>query len=406
MKKTILKLVMMFYIIVGISISSYGQNNVSTLKFDGSDDDVSYSTDVLNDASDFTIEAWVKIPSSATSNASIVQRVHCYYLYYRAADNQLSFSIYRNTSNNDQYIYHSDNDALPNDDEWHHVAVIRKASPSSLDLYVDGVEVSSSSWNGIDLLDDSGKNLYIGSSGSSWYFEGKIDEVHLRNEAVVSGDLHSDKNDDEYTAGASTEALFHFNENTGATTANDAGGSATINGATWATFDDLWFPIQLASFDASIKNKKVELKWITLSETNNKGFEIQRSIDAKNWEVLGFVEGKGDSRDEVNYTFVDNSPKSNNFYRLSQIDFDGKITYSNVISVSLNTESKVSVFPNPTKSYLNIAGLNTNTDFVMYDKLGKIVKSGTTSSEIDISSLNDGVYYLKIDNLTHKIIKK
>jgi len=324
MKKTIFKLLGILIVLIGITTIGYAQNNISALRFNGTNSDVNISEDYLVGESNFTIEAWVRLEGSKTKGV-IVQRAGCYYMYSNTND-RLSFAL-RYVSNGTLYwaYYHSNNNALPHDNSWHHVAVIRNTAPNpnTLKLYVDGSEVTNGTWSGYPTRNKNNKEFYIGDnggSGSTWNFEGKIDEVRLKNVAEDISDLHYQKTDEEYTKDGNTEALFHFNENTGTTTANAAGGSATINGATWATYNDLWFPIELKSFYATRIDNGIELNWATLSETNNKGFEIQRSDDATNWEVLGFVEGQGNSRDEINYSFIDKNPEKVNYYRLNQVD--------------------------------------------------------------------------------------
>ncbi len=83
----------------------------------------------------------------------------------------------------------------------------------------------------------------------------------------------------------------------------------------------------------------MQLHWSTATETNNKGFEIERSLSAINsaWQTVGSVEGKGTITYLTNYTFTDNmesiSYNGNVSYRIKQIDYDGTYSYSKVLSV-------------------------------------------------------------------------
>jgi hypothetical protein len=95
-------------------------------------------------------------------------------------------------------------------------------------------------------------------------------------------------------------------------------------------------PVELTSFTAQVSGKSIELKWTTASETNNRGFEIERAdfleSGIKEWLQVGFVDGNGTTSEIQSYTFTDNLLTTGKYlYRLKQIDFDGTINYSNEI---------------------------------------------------------------------------
>jgi len=88
-------------------------------------------------------------------------------------------------------------------------------------------------------------------------------------------------------------------------------------------------PVELAVFELIRAENLVSLKWITLSESNNYGFEIQRRTGDSAFEGIGFVSGKGTTANRNSYSFVDNEIKSDTYYyRLKQIDFDGTVAFS------------------------------------------------------------------------------
>jgi hypothetical protein len=68
-------------------------------------------------------------------------------------------------------------------------------------------------------------------------------------------------------------------------------------------------PIELVSFSAKQEGEKTNLSWQTKTEVHNYGFEVERSIDSKGWNKIGFVEGCGNSNSTKNYSFVENNPK-------------------------------------------------------------------------------------------------
>src|SRR6185503_6393916 len=108
------------------------------------------------------------------------------------------------------------------------------------------------------------------------------------------------------------------------------------------------------NFGGNIKDDQAYLNWSTAVESNNKGFYIERSKDGKDFTSVGFVQGAGNSSQITNYTYTDAGLKdinvSKTYYRLNQIDFDGKTTYSNVILLSLENlanAGKWKLYPNP-----------------------------------------------------------
>ncbi|MEI7977763.1 MAG: T9SS type A sorting domain-containing protein [Bacteroidota bacterium] len=170
-------------------------------------------------------------------------------------------------------------------------------------------------------------------------------------------------------------------------------------------------PVKLNSFNAEIKNKQTVLNWSTASETNNKGFEVQRSYDGIKFETIVFVNGIGNSNKIVNYNFIDNNNLSA-FYRLNQIDFDGNSELSKVVSVKNNEILLLQITPNP---FANSIEIVTNKNIIsaeIIDITGKTkvleVINGTNAS-IDTHNLSNGVYFIRVNNgetiITKRIIK-
>lgn len=108
------------------------------------------------------------------------------------------------------------------------------------------------------------------------------------------------------------------------------------------SIDEVALPVELNYFEGFYEENKVKLKWSTATEINNYGFEVQRAIKneklkIQNWEVIGFVNGHGNSNSVKNYLFIDENPiieKSK--YRLKQIDTDGNFEYSKIIEVDFS----------------------------------------------------------------------
>ncbi|MCZ7614790.1 MAG: T9SS type A sorting domain-containing protein [Ignavibacteriaceae bacterium] len=177
-------------------------------------------------------------------------------------------------------------------------------------------------------------------------------------------------------------------------------------------------PVELTSFSAVVNDDNVELCWITSTETNNQGFEIQRSKDGK-FETIGFVDGHGTTTETQVYSFIDKNLITGKYnYRLKQIDFDGTFEYSNVIEVEVTSPSTFSLeqnYPNPfnpnTKIRYTIpnviASETKQTQFVslkIYDVLGNEVAtllnehtpSGSYEVEFGASNLPSGTYFYQL----------
>ena len=165
-------------------------------------------------------------------------------------------------------------------------------------------------------------------------------------------------------------------------------------------------PIELVSFKCQLANKNtVELNWVTASESNNDYFAIERSNDGVNFELLGKKTGAGNNNTTLYYSFKDqNTLKGISYYRLKQVDFDGKFAYSEICSVSNDGDGGVLFYPNPVRNSLTIdydfiekpkTGIITITDVT-----GKIVQVSSTFNDskvtLNCSDLAEGIYFLKV----------
>ncbi|MFK8009715.1 MAG: T9SS type A sorting domain-containing protein [Saprospiraceae bacterium] len=174
-------------------------------------------------------------------------------------------------------------------------------------------------------------------------------------------------------------------------------------------------PIELTKFTAlPIDNRVVELNWQTASEINNDYFSIQRSMDGNNWEEIEKVDGLGDSNVNQYYSMTDKEPYTGiSYYRLKQIDLDGKYAYSPIQVVTIKMDAIVRVFPNPSKGQITIEGeKNEIQTLAIYDETGKEVSSSIgiidktdRSCSIDISQLTPGIYFVKTKTQTVKVLK-
>ena len=139
-------------------------------------------------------------------------------------------------------------------------------------------------------------------------------------------------------------------------------------------------PVELTSFNASAAKEGISLAWATATETNNKGFEIEKSIDNKIFNRIGFIEGKGTTAEKNSYQFVDKQPGNEKcYYRLKQIDLDGTFKYSKTIDVDYSVPNEFSIsqnYPNPFNPSTSIQfGLPVEARVIvtLYNTLGERV---------------------------------
>ncbi len=171
-------------------------------------------------------------------------------------------------------------------------------------------------------------------------------------------------------------------------------------------------PVELTSFAANLSDDKVNLSWVTATEKNNSGFEVQRSKDGTVYEKIGFVEGNGTTTEIHKYNFKDaNPPTGKLYYKLKQIDYNGSVNYSNVIEVEQSTPTVFSLsqnFPNPFNPTTTIKyGLPSisNVRIKIYNSLGQEIETlvdGTQNAgyhEVtwDASNKASGIYFYSIE---------
>ena len=199
----------------------------------------------------------------------------------------------------------------------------------------------------------------------------------------------------------------------------------TIYAATNCQFVDLAdysvIPVELTSFTANVSGRTVVLNWSTATEINNRGFEVQRSMDNSSFENVAFVNGAGTSAEKHNYSFSD-QPDVNGiaYYRLKQLDYDGSFEYSNVIEADLSIPLQFAVeqnYPNPFNPVTNIKFSIPSDELVkveVFNAIGESVsvvqngtlKAGIHSVSFNASGLNSGVYYYKVTAGNHTSVKK
>ena len=178
-------------------------------------------------------------------------------------------------------------------------------------------------------------------------------------------------------------------------------------------YNDAPLPVSLASFTSLVNGRDIRLTWKTESETNNAGFDVERSPSGLNqWVKAGYVAGKGNSSSPVSYTFEDKKLNSGKYnYRLKQVDHNGNFEYfalSNVAEVGLPTKFDLSQnYPNPFNPVTKIdfsLPLDAMVSIKLYDITGREVKTlvndartaGYYTVQFNASELSSGTYFYRI----------
>jgi hypothetical protein len=164
-------------------------------------------------------------------------------------------------------------------------------------------------------------------------------------------------------------------------------------------------PVTLTEFLAKSSPEGNLLTWKTTYETDNAGFEIEKSVDARTFEKIGFVDGNGDTEEDKNYHFADLQPFNVTYYRLKQLDYDGTFEYSRIISVKRDN-SKFSIYPNPAKDHLLVAGLEKEEDMVIRNVVGRILlmQKVLPNQAVKTGNLSNGLYLIQIGGETKKVL--
>lgn len=173
-------------------------------------------------------------------------------------------------------------------------------------------------------------------------------------------------------------------------------------------------PIVLSQFTTEVKGNKVVLNWTTAMEINNDYFEILRSSDTKEWEVIGIIEGAGNTKYSIDYEFVDDEPLTTAYYKLIQYDFDGKNETFGPLSVELENKNRgesfeVNLFPNllsrnqnsqlsiqdiPSKSNLTIEIFNKVGVRVFEKEFKDLSSNSLLTTFLMPQNLPSGMYYV------------
>jgi hypothetical protein len=177
----------------------------------------------------------------------------------------------------------------------------------------------------------------------------------------------------------------------------------------------VWIPVELISFSGVLIGNVVELTWETSSETNNRGFEIQRKLGNTDWVTIGYVPGNGTTAENQRYTYRDDlshiNYKGKIYYRLKQFDYDGSYEYSEIVEIYYeflpDDFTLLQNFPNPFNPATTIRysiPVDAHVELKVFDVLGEEVcelknelqKAGSYSIVFDGTNLASGIYLYRM----------
>ncbi len=172
------------------------------------------------------------------------------------------------------------------------------------------------------------------------------------------------------------------------------------------------FATPVDNLTGTVTDNDVRLAWSTEVEYNNKGFEIQRSLNGTDWITIGFIDGAGNSSTHVDYQYLDKGlPTGVYYYRLKQVDIDNKFRYSNMVSVTIASPKGFSLeqnYPNPFTNQTTIAysiPRATKVRLSIYDVQGRLMQTidegmktpGRYVVDVHTDNLGKGIYYYRMD---------
>jgi len=236
-------------------------------------------------------------------------------------------------------------------------------------------------------------------------------EMHITNKEICA----------TWNGGDAILGLHNFN---GTVAITNAGHNYPTN---WTAVNEAWrftnncagpcivLPVELLGFDGLAYENYNLLSWSTATEINNQHFILEKSTNGINFDQVATVPGGGNSSQLLTYDYKHFNPEELEYYRLKQVDYDGKYEYSKIIAVSSIKEINVSIYPNPSKNNLFI-GLSENIEgtftIVYTSVLGSISKEQIKITEgintyqvTEFVKLTAGIYFIQIFNENNEVIK-
>jgi hypothetical protein len=279
-----------------------------------------------------------------------------------------------------------------------------KAGGNLYALYLNSTTSFSSNNNYYAVADDANKMVYDGSSDLSFASWAETGSVNDTDSFDAIGKPISD-----------TWAGADMAEDITGTISDDKEGTVRDSDPWIGAYEkESTLPVELISFTGQISAGSAILHWVTQTEINSDYFEVQHSLDAKEYITIGYVLAQGNSNHQTEYSFIHENPvDALNYYRLIQYDFDGQTTYTEVLALEENNDFEncdIDIFPNPAVDYVIIENytsfpvelkiFNSHAIIVMTE----IVNSG--KNMIGLEKFSPGIYMIVISSQDKMILEK
>jgi len=395
----------------------------NSLNFDGGNDYINIPDASFSNSSDYTIEGWFKSSSLLQTLFDGIKTGTTFsYLHIEIQTNGTLRFLHRAPAgiSGGTDIYST---SVVNDGNWQHFAAV-KGNDNKTRLYVNGLLEATSTSTVTNITENISINLGRNHNDAR-YLEGNLDEFRFWSTARTATEIQNSMNVE--LTGSESNLVNYYPFNQGVPDGDNGSGcpsgvpcvieledisngntgslnNFSLNGIMSNWTNITFLPVELIYFRGQKIAGNIVLQWTTASEINNAGFEIQKSRDARDWQIIEFIEGQG-TTDEINdYQYLDkNSFSGINYYRLKQIDYDGAFEYSKVIAVQYdNSENTLQVFPNPSNRLISVQINNSSNQKMkvkITDNLGRIIwESGLIKDESnwrkEMEIEKNGIYFV------------
>ncbi len=402
--------------------NSYIQAQNNSLNFDGTNDYVDCG--LLLPVS-YTKEAWIYITDLSNFNNIISGDGSSLHAFWAP-----SAHLSAGHNVNGGWFLQVEDPATLSANTWYHVAVTYDAATKTMQLYKNGLAVGSPNTLVSPLAADG--HTYIGNFQEGFNaFAGNINEVRIWSVARSAFDIYTNMNTPLATPQPNLVAYYRCNQGiaSGDNTAilqliDDSGNNKHADIKNFAMIGSnsnfialsAIVSVELLSFKAAplpssiTKSPSNLLTWQTANEVNNKAFQVERSPQPpkgafETWESIGFLNAKGKA---ATYDFTDNTPLSTSYYRLRQIDNDGKETLSKVVSVQnvpFGGKGGLKVYPSVTSHFLTVE-TSAKGNYQIINLLGQHISQGVIIPQVDVSLLPIGTYILKVGDEQATFVKQ
>ncbi|MFK7946914.1 MAG: LamG-like jellyroll fold domain-containing protein [Saprospiraceae bacterium] len=377
----------------------------------------------------FTIEAWVKPNVGYGSFSSTSDALTIAGQWGNVGANNAAYRLGLTNTGNVQLAIHngSANSVVTSTtivatEVWTHIIGVRDAN-NDMHIYINGVLDATINNAGLPQASTYPLTLAKPHVGFDNRYSGELDEVRIWNEAFTASNVTAYYNktfSNPVDIASCLLAYYKFDDAAGTSLTDETGNGNTgtlFNSPTWNVSGITVttstapacavLPVELTTFNVRQVEQEVLLTWQTASEENNRGFEVERSIDGINFEKIGFIAGNGTTVEVSNYNFFDENPINGiNYYRLKQLDFDEQFEYSEIrsVSIGIGNDKMVQIYPNPVQNELTIQdGIGNIT---IFNALGQPIRQITNEESlrtINTTDLPKGIYILQLQKTNGQV---